>query len=395
MKKMMILGAGIYQVPLIKKAREMGLYTIVVSIPGKYPGFALADKIYHMDTRDLQGILRAAETEKIQGICTAGTDVAVAAIGYVCGQLGLSGISPQAAETVTDKWKMKQAFAAGGAATAAFRPVFSEEEAEAAAAGLGYPVCVKAVDKSGSRGVRKAGDPEELRNAYREARDVSDRDYVLVEEYIQAHEIGVDGFIQGGKPVLLVPHDKDMYRVGGVSIPGGHRFPFVCSEELSEEIRRQITLAAAAAGLDNCPFNADVFVRDGRVWVIEIGGRSGATCIPELLSIYCGFSYYEKMLRAALGEPVQFPVRGKRACMARLLFSETGGLLERLDEACLAELNREDIQWQLDYAPGEKLPAAKNGTDRIGHLIMRTGDEREFQKYYERLRAALKIQKEL
>ena len=63
---------------------------------------------------------------------------------------------------------------------------------------------------------------------------------------------------------------------------------------------------------------------------------------------------------------------GKRACMARLLFSETGGLLERLDEACLAELNREDIQWQLDYAPGEKLPAAKNGTDRIGHLIMRT-----------------------
>ena len=101
-------------------------------------------------------------------------------------------------------------------------------------------------------------------------------------------------------------------------------------------------------------------VRDGRVWVIEIGGRSGATCIPELLSIYCGFSYYEKMLRAALGEPVQFPVRGKRACMARLLFSETGGLLERLDEACLAELNREDIQWQLDYAPGEKLPAAKN-----------------------------------
>ena len=41
----MILGAGIYQVPLIRTARRMGLYTIVVSIPGDYPGFALADKI--------------------------------------------------------------------------------------------------------------------------------------------------------------------------------------------------------------------------------------------------------------------------------------------------------------------------------------------------------------
>lgn len=27
MKKILILGAGIYQVPLIKKAKEMGLYT--------------------------------------------------------------------------------------------------------------------------------------------------------------------------------------------------------------------------------------------------------------------------------------------------------------------------------------------------------------------------------
>ena len=37
MKKIMILGAGIYQVPLILKAKEMGLYTLVVSYPGPYP----------------------------------------------------------------------------------------------------------------------------------------------------------------------------------------------------------------------------------------------------------------------------------------------------------------------------------------------------------------------
>lgn len=56
----MILGAGIYQVPLIWTARRMGLYTIVVSIPGDYPGFALADKIYELNTRDKEAILAAA-----------------------------------------------------------------------------------------------------------------------------------------------------------------------------------------------------------------------------------------------------------------------------------------------------------------------------------------------
>ena len=65
----MILGAGTYQVPLIRTARRMGLYTIVVSIPGDYQGFTLADKIYELDTRDRDGVLEAAREEQIDGIC--------------------------------------------------------------------------------------------------------------------------------------------------------------------------------------------------------------------------------------------------------------------------------------------------------------------------------------
>ena len=395
MKKLMILGAGIYQVPLIRKARKMGLYTIAVSIPGQYPGLAEADKVCLLDTRDLRGILHAAEEENIDGICTAGTDVAVAAIGYVCDRLGLAGISGKAAETVTDKWKMKQAFAAHQVSTAAFRQVRSLEEAYAAAEETGYPVCLKAVDKSGSRGIQKAENPEELKTAYEAACCVTDKDYVLVEEFIQAHEIGVDGFVRDGKPVLLVPHDKQMYRAGAVSIPAGHSFPFRCSRELQEEIQFQITRAVAAVGMDDCPFNADVFVRDNRAWIIEIGGRSGATCIPELLSIHCGFSYYEKMIRAALGEQVIFPVRGCTPCTARLLFAEKGGVLRAVDTALLDSLDPEVVQWQIDYHPGDHLPKVRNGTDRIGHLIARTGDDAEFLRYYECLQSALKIEKEL
>ena len=40
-KTILILGAGVYQVPLIKRARERGLRTIVASIPGNYPAYQL------------------------------------------------------------------------------------------------------------------------------------------------------------------------------------------------------------------------------------------------------------------------------------------------------------------------------------------------------------------
>ncbi|MCD8329224.1 MAG: carboxylate--amine ligase, partial [Lachnospiraceae bacterium] len=90
MKKLMILGAGIYQLPLIETARQMGLYTIVVSIPGNYPGFAAADKVYYENTVDSEKILEIARAEQIDGILTAGTDVAVVTIGKVCDELGLT-----------------------------------------------------------------------------------------------------------------------------------------------------------------------------------------------------------------------------------------------------------------------------------------------------------------
>ena len=107
MKKLMILGAGIYQVPLIKQAKKMGIYTIVVSVRGNYPGFAYADKICYEDTRNAQAIVKIAEQENIDGILTTGTDVAVVTIGKVCDTLGLTGLSLEAAAIATDKMRMR------------------------------------------------------------------------------------------------------------------------------------------------------------------------------------------------------------------------------------------------------------------------------------------------
>lgn len=64
-KKLLILGAGIYQVPLIETAKRMGLETIVASIPGNYPGFALADKVVYENTVDKEAMLALAKAEQV------------------------------------------------------------------------------------------------------------------------------------------------------------------------------------------------------------------------------------------------------------------------------------------------------------------------------------------
>ena len=106
----MVLGAGVYQYPLIKAAQEMGISTVVVSYPGNYPGFAIADEIEYIDIRDKEKVLNAARKHKIDGICTTGSDVGVTTMGYVNSSLSLAGVSHQAAKLANNKYEMKQKF---------------------------------------------------------------------------------------------------------------------------------------------------------------------------------------------------------------------------------------------------------------------------------------------
>ena len=239
-RKLMVLGAGIYQVPLIRTARQMGLTTIVVSYPGNYPGFAEADEVLYLDTTDAEAILAAARTEGIAGIVTTGTDVAVRSIGRVCDELGLPGISGAAAQLVTDKALMKEAFAAGGVSTSPFAVVSSPYEAQDAAGSIGYPVMVKACDVSGSRGVTKVDDPAELADAFADAQRATKKSYVVVEGFVPGREIGVDGYVYQGKLALFAPHDKFVARFGAVTVPGGHRFPLTAPLEITARIREQL-----------------------------------------------------------------------------------------------------------------------------------------------------------
>ncbi len=372
----MIMGAGVYQVPLIKTAKRMGYETIAVSIPGNYPGFAEADRVLEIDTRDRERVLEAAIREKISGICTTGTDVAVSSIGYVCDRLGLPGISMKAADILCNKALMKDAFLRGSVRCAMGEKAYNLDQAVEIAKKLSYPVVVKRVDSSGSRGISVVYKEEDMKKAWMYAKKKSTQEYVLVEQMLQGTEIGVDGYIRDKKVVFLAPHTKFIYHGQASTVPGGHAFPCPMSRELYEDIWVQMQRAADASGADNCCFNADVFVKDDQCWVIEMGGRCGATCIPELISISYGFDYYEAILKGAAGEKVRFPfAENGAACMAKLMISPVAGKITAIDEEHLETMRNRSIEVAIDFPVGGHVYAMMDGTDRIGHVLVQTDRE--------------------
>lgn len=386
MKKVLILGAGIYQVPLIRTAKEAGLYTIVSSIPGDWPGFAEADQIYCVNTTDKEGILQIAREERIDGICTTGTDVAAATIGYVNERMGLHGLSEASAVKTSDKTIMQENFHRGGVSSAEYIRADSPREAMAAAEKIGYPVVVKCVDSSGSRGISLVRRAKEIPQAFAEAIAHSRKAYVIVESRLAGVEIGIDGLIQNGQLVFLAPHHKIVCKRFNKTITAGHSFPYHGTGALWNEIERQIRTAIDAMGFDNCAFNSDAFVDGDRISIIEIGGRAGATCIPELITHCFGFNYYEQILRLAFGLPVVFPREKEPVpCMAKLIMSPVDGFITKLDRKGFEHLRRDGVDLSMDYATGHAVDSMINGSQRIGQFIVHTQDEEKLEEIERRI----------
>lgn len=381
MKKIMILGAGIYQVPLIKKARELGFYTIVCSIEGNYPGFSCADKVYYVNTTDKEAILELAKEEQIDGICTTGTDVAVITIGYVCDQLGLSGVSFESAQIATNKANMKRCFWENQVSTAAFYKVNSKEEALEAFDKLKKPVVMKIVDKSGSRGVCRVDEREQVVAIYEDELKQTDMPYIIMEEFVDGHEVGIDALVQNGEIKMMLPHDKLMYQSGKTTIPVGHILPLEMSENVMRKLDETAEKAIAAMRLNNCAVNMDVFVTaDEDVYVIEVGGRCGATGIPEVMSIYSGYNYYENILRIALGETVVTGEMNKTPCASVLFRAPNAGTLQGV---YFPQMN--EVEYGVDYEIGHCVSEMQDGTDRIGQAIVWDADLDVLKKKIERI----------
>lgn len=367
MKKLMIMGAGIYQVPLIKKAKEMGIETIVVSIPGNYPGFAIADRIYYENTVDYEKVLEIAKKEQIDGIVTAGTDVAVITIGKVCEEMGLSGIGYEAAKIASNKILMKQKYEEYGVRTARFRQLHFSDDVLEKTKGLQFPLIFKAVDSSGSRGIIRVNSKEEFEQARLLVKENSKTDSYIVEEFIEGKEFGAQAFVYHGKVQFILPHGDYVFQ-GDTGVPIGHYAPYDLSEEQLEDTRNQLTKAIAAMHLDNCAVNADFIMKDGKTYVLELGGRSGATCLAELVSIYYGYDYYEKLILAALGENLEFPQEQANPNASMLLRSEKDGIITKIADG---NESGDDglVEVQFDYKVGEAVKKFHVGPHRIGHII--------------------------
>ena len=210
--------------------------------------------------------------------------------------MGLAGLSYEAAQIAVDKMLMKTKYEEYGVRTARFRKVlFSDPDIKKTIEGLEFPLIFKSVDSSGSRGITRVDSYDKFDSAMNYVKENTRKDYFLIEEFIEGEEFGAQAFVYNGEVQFILPHGDYVFH-GDTGVPIGHFAPYNLNEDVIEDAKEQLRGAVKAMQLDNCAINADFILKDNKTYVLELGGRCGATCLAELTSIYYGFDYYEKIL---------------------------------------------------------------------------------------------------
>ena len=370
MKKLMILGASYSQIPLYKAAADLGITTVAVSTPGDWPGFQLADECSYTDISDPEAVLEAAQKHKINGIATCCLDAGIRSVGYVCEHMGLKGLSAEAGKLCSDKYLMKEAFVRNGVNCARHICIRNREELETAVGTLKFPVILKAVDLMGSRGIFRCNTKEEVYSHYADTMTATGKDYCLLEEFIEGEMLGCEAMIYDGELLYCLPNNIENYP-GFVPTPIGHSIPYRKQEILGEEVRRQVILALNALGMDNCPVNCDLMEKDGRIYVIEITGRAGGNCLPEIAGLYYGINYYEAIVRLAMDMDVKKLFAGKSlrpAVLSHILTSDKDGVLKQIHNKNNPGPDLTDLSFNV--GPGDEIRHYENGRDRLGQVIL-------------------------
>ena len=338
MTKLAIIGASYLQRPLVEKAKEMGLRTICFAWAEGAVCRDLVDVFYPISIVEKEQILAICQQEHIDGICTIASDVAAPTVAYVAEQMGLIGNSHEASLKANNKYLMRQAFVDAGVPCPRFHcyTQLNDGILEYVWRNFELPLIVKPSDRSGSLGVMKVCNWEDLPLAIMQAQKVSFKHEAMVEEFIEGREISVEFISYQGKHYPLQITDK--VTTGAPHfVELEHHQPSTLSAEMYSAIYTITECALQALGITNGASHAEYKITDdGRVYIMEIGARMGGDFIgSDLVQLSTGYDFVRGVIEVALGQFVA-PVITKSAYSGvYFLSAETPAVADFIQQAHL------------------------------------------------------------
>lgn len=370
-------------------------------------GNKFVDYYIKANSKDPDEALRAAKTMKEKGynfdaVLSLCWDSAIS-VARIANYFNLFGISEEIAINSSDKAKRSLKFAEHNIDAPKYRVVRDEKELINAALEIGFPLVIKPLNLSSSKGVIKVELEEKLLEAYSYSSqflDHNDRS-IIVNEYIDGTEYSLEGLmIEGvlhktGLSERVFNYSK--YSPNFVEI--GDVMPTNLNDSVIERFSKVVENAAKVLNIMNGVVKADLILnKENEVKIFEITPRLGGPRFgTEMIPLHNGTNILEAAIQQALGEKINMDYltpKFSRGVVNRSIFPDEGIITNITGlEEIRHLLGFYDFKWW-SISPlkvGDKISKPEYGCGEAGYIIVTGKNRNEALENADRIENAIKI----
>lgn len=374
MKKLLLLGGSAQQVIAIENAKKLGYYTILCDYLTDNPGQYVADKFYLDSTTDKEKILQIAENEKIDGIVAYASDPAAPTAAFVAEKLGLPTNPYISVETLCNKDKFRDFLKNNGFNTPLAMGFADKESAILSIDKFSFPVIIKPVDSSGSKGATVLKSKDGFEKAVEFAFSFSRGNRIVIEEFIEKNHpylIGGDLFVSDGRVVMwgLMNCHRDS-RVNSL-VPVGKSYPPIISDEYLNAIKSTLQTMIDKLKIKSGAMNVELIVDNrGKVFLIDVGPRNGGNMIPDLLGYIFNIDVVEMTIKTAMGDKLLLDIgKPKQYYATHNLHSSKRGIFDHIEYS--KEIEKYIIRKCEYKKTGDKVEYFDNASKALGIIFFK------------------------
>lgn len=396
--KLLVIGAGVGQIPIIEKAKNRGINVSVVTLPGNQPGIELADDVFYCDIYDRDKIVEWAQANRITAVTSDQNDLMNPTVAYVSEKLGLPGNTFDQVMSYCNKNIYRDNCDLIGNPTPMHVAVDSVDFP-----GLDCPLpwIVKPADSQSSVGVQKIESVENLKPALEAALSHSKTHQAIVEEFFTGKEIVCEGFINEGKYYLLAFADRKYFELKDLMIPSQTVFPSLIKKKMLNKVLECEQRMASYINPSFAIVHSEYLVNEeeNKLCVVESALRGGGVYISShLIPSATGIDINDVLLDKVLNIPVDIDKvfeRKREAASGYICFYLPEGTVKKVEGVDELKLLPFVKKICLDtIVVGQKTEPMLHKGLRKGPIIVCGKDREDIEKNIRTVQKTLKIEVE-
>jgi len=272
MKKLLILGANPETIPLIETAKSMGIYTIVTDPDPFAPAKKFADKGININGMDIDSLVEFGKQENIDGVLVGVADRLIQPYQKVAEILNLPAYgNDYQCEILTNKGKFNELCKDYNLLPIPSINYYKNSPLKL----ITYPVFIKPTDRNSGKGVSIAYNEQELKIGIQKAFRNTDKDYILLERYMDCNDILVSYTIVDGDPILSAMADrytcKEQNKTSQVCLRAN--YPSNLLSVYMDKEHPKMSNMLKGIGLKNAILTISAFVENGNFYYYDPGFR--------------------------------------------------------------------------------------------------------------------------